>query len=418
MKIAVFIDEEVTPQFGGGYYYMERILNGLSDFDNTSNIRFCLLFPKSGGNYEIKKKHPMDTVCLGLDKFQPELPRRTSYLLKIVERYPMLFGSIIKYGAQKKEEKRNHHIVQTIRNNAIDLIYYPHQFRCLTTKVPFVATNWDLAHILAPPFPELSGPHFDNREKWYRNVIPRALSIFVESEAGKTELIRYLRLPEDKISVIPIFPGRVVELNVDPASQDRILNRFGINKEEYFFYPAQFWAIKNHYCLIKAFKIFNDKHQGRVCLVLTGSDKGNLAYVKKMIKDLKLTKVVKILGFVSETEMFALYKNAAALVMPTFLGPTNMPILEAMALGCPVACSDLPGHREQAGESAVYFKTTDYQKLSAGMLKIIKDRAFRDELRKNGFTTFQSSKFTYQNAIKAMRDSFEKLARVRNCWEN
>ena len=62
-----------------------------------------------------------------------------------------------------------------------------------------------------------------------------------------------------------------------------------------------------------------------------------------------------VLGYVPDEELPALYRRARALVMPTFLGPTNIPPLEAFACDCPVAISGIYGMPEQLGDAALYF---------------------------------------------------------------
>ena len=70
-------------------------------------------------------------------------------------------------------------------------------------------------------------------------------------------------------------------------------------------------------------------------------------------RELKVDRQIRHLGYVPANDMAALYANAEALVMPTFFGPTNIPILEAWGLGCPVITSDIRALREQAGDAAL-----------------------------------------------------------------
>lgn len=72
--------------------------------------------------------------------------------------------------------------------------------------------------------------------------------------------------------------------------------------------------------------------------------------------------------------VFALYKSAAALIMASHFGPTNMPPIEAMELGCPVICSDLGGHREILDNGALYFNSYDYFSIYNAMEDIIVNR--------------------------------------------
>src|SRR5262249_60417747 len=79
-----------------------------------------------------------------------------------------------------------------------------------------------------------------------------------------------------------------------------------------------------------------------------------------------------------------LYQGAAALVMPTYGGPTNLPPLEAVTLGCPVIYSDLAGCREQMGDAALYCDLFDPSSLADHLATLIRDPALRDRLRSAG----------------------------------
>ncbi len=92
-------------------------------------------------------------------------------------------------------------------------------------------------------------------------------------------------------------------------------------------------------------------------LVFTGSDQGNLTYMLNFIESLKLSNQIRYLGFVSDEEMVVLYTNAYAMVFPTLLGPTNMPVSEAIACECPVICSDFMGHQRTGRRCCIIYKS-------------------------------------------------------------
>ena len=204
------------------------------------------------------------------------------------------------------------------------------------------------------PFPEVSMHGiYEARKNSVEQTLFQAFAVFCESETGKKEAINLYKLYSEKIYIIPLPPGRVVDLNVLAEEQNKILSDYQLEPNKFFFYPAQFWAHKNHYNLVISFKEFILSHAD-FKLVLTGSDQGNLKYIKSIVNDLNLSENVLFTGFVEENVIYTFYKNALCLVMPTFLGPTNMPLLEAQNLGCKIICSNLPGHREMLKENAIY----------------------------------------------------------------
>ncbi|MBK8586427.1 MAG: glycosyltransferase [Bacteroidetes bacterium] len=84
-----------------------------------------------------------------------------------------------------------------------------------------------------------------------------------------------------------------------------------------FFYPAQFWAHKNHYNLLLAFKKLQNDFPD-LKLVLTGSDKGNKEYIKEVVSKLDLKNHVLFPGFVDNETMVGFYSHASAMIMPSF----------------------------------------------------------------------------------------------------
>ncbi|HZH66514.1 MAG TPA: glycosyltransferase, partial [Flavisolibacter sp.] len=99
-------------------------------------------------------------------------------------------------------------------------------------------------------------------------------------------------------------------------------------------------------------------------------------------------------------EIYTFYKHALALVMPTFLGPTNMPLLEAEALGCPVICSNLKGHWEMLGEHACYVEPNNPESIYQGM---------KDHLQFIPRKPRINEVFNLTNAVKQIETNFLHL---------
>jgi glycosyltransferase involved in cell wall biosynthesis len=144
-------------------------------------------------------------------------------------------------------------------------------------------------------------------------------------------------------------------------------------------------------------------------LVLTGSDHGNKNYILRTIKNLGLSESVIDLGFVKTEELKWIFLNSKGLVMPTFMGPTNMPLLEAGYLKCPVACSDLPGHREQLGEYGHYFNPHDPNDISRVIGIMIKGG-------NNDNNQKYLNIFNIDTALASIDDAFRDIYHIRSCW--
>ncbi|GBR74212.1 glycosyl transferase GTB-type super family, partial [Candidatus Termititenax aidoneus] len=144
-------------------------------------------------------------------------------------------------------------------------------------------------------------------------------------------------------------------------------------KKPFVFYPAQFWAHKNHVSIIEALAWLRDTKKIVIYGYFVGSDKGNLEYVKCAIKKYNLEKQVFILGFVKYPELRYLYKNALAMVYVSLLGPNNLPPLEAAALSCPVIISNIPGHLEQMGKVGLFVNAFVPQDIGRAIVALYKN---------------------------------------------
>src|SRR5262249_4054909 len=148
-----------------------------------------------------------------------------------------------------------------------------------------------------------------------------------------------------------------------PAKPD-VLRRLNVPRT-YLFYPAMFWSQKNHAVVLEACKIVRDRTGWDLGVVFTGSDQGNLEYVRSYAGELGLRGACRFLDFVKQDDLAELYKGALCLTFASFVGPDALPPLEAFALGCPVIASALPGTAEQLGDAALLFDPSDEDALAS-----------------------------------------------------
>lgn len=215
-------------------------------------------------------------------------------------------------------------------NNKVDLVFFVGSFdRAIELKrIPFIATVWDLGHRDLPSLPELgSNREFEFREWRIRNIAIKAYAIVVDSEVTKQKLESFYGIEGRRIHSLPFCPE-------EPAALPEI------QKQSFAFYPAHYWSHKNHIVLLEAIALLILKGKQPRKLKLTGLDRGNYKYLEEKVSKLGISEYVEFLGFVSKVELDFLYRQASIMVMPSLLGPTNLPPLEALLRGCPVAVSE------------------------------------------------------------------------------
>jgi glycosyltransferase involved in cell wall biosynthesis len=197
-------------------------------------------------------------------------------------------------------------------------------------------------------FPEVRNNYeFDKREFFYSGVgVKKAIAIISDSKYGKKNITKRYSVDKNRVHVLKFLPREHKEFTFI-----NINKKYNINRP-YIYYPAQFWAHKNHIYILKALKILKENFNIEIFALFSGTDYGNLSYILEQAKFMGIDKQIKYLGFVDDIEIPNLYKQSLALVMPTYFGPTNIPPLEAFKYETPVCYSDLKGLRNQVKNAA------------------------------------------------------------------
>jgi len=287
------------------------------------------------------------------------------------------------------EPKKRRYLEWRIRRLKIDLMLYPSPIaESFEIRVPFVIAIHDLQHLLQPHFPEVSADgQFEMREYLYRNVARYATLILADSAVGREDILRFYEpygVREDQVKVLPFLPADYLQSDVSASELSRVRQFYEL-PERYLFYPANFWPHKNHVRIVEAIgKLKREAHLD-VCVVFTGTSTDafahqTLADVNAMAARWDVRDAVLHLGHIPDSDMSALYTGACALVMPTFFGPTNIPVLEAWALGCPVLTSDIRGVREQVGEAGLLVRPESVEEIADAIRKLWTDEDLRQDL--------------------------------------
>jgi len=213
-------------------------------------------------------------------------------------------------------------------------------------------------HRYESAFPEAcSAEEFVVRERVCTRMCKYSKVIIVDSGVGKRQVEEsYGKGLKAKTAILPFLPPPYIMENLDKSENDYVIHKFGL-QEKFLFYPAAFWKHKNHHGLVEAIKLLGERGLN-VNAVFVGPQKNNYGYVLELINKYKLKERITILGYVDNQDIVSLYKKSVALVMPSFFGPTNIPIIEAMFLGVPVLCANVYAMPEQVGDAGLVFDNT------------------------------------------------------------
>jgi glycosyltransferase involved in cell wall biosynthesis len=407
MKIGVYCSNN-NPKSGGGYTYFIELMCALSELANESKHQFVVFTPDPD---DIRKFIPSNHIqMVRLPKY-PSIPYGFFEGLQYAIR--SFLNRFLVYNHESDNYKHTNRFEKIAKSYNIDIVWFPTP-SSIPVNIPYLATLWDLQHKVQPYFPEVSEKGiWKSREVFNSHYLQRASRIIVGTETGRKEVVRYYQIPNERIKVLPLpTPRFSLAKSLEKGSD--ILKKYGI-PQNYLFYPAQFWAHKNHANLLIALQILKQKHNVQVPLVLVGSNKGNENYIRKLISKLELSSQVHILGFVPQEDMIGFYQNALALAFMTFFGPDNLPPLEAFALRCPVIASKVSGAEEQLGDAALLVDPKSPDQIAEAINKLYNSPDLRKTLIELG--SKRAQKWTGQDFIRGIFSILDEFEAVRRCWE-
>ena len=221
-------------------------------------------------------------------------------------------------------------------------------------------------------------------------AVRRAAKIITISQFTKQELQDIYPVPDHQVAVVYNgFSGDEYRYLPDATQPD----------EPYMLYVGRIEQKKNIPRLIQAWAVAREQYHIPHKLYLVGSEGYGYSEVEELIEQHKLQDVVVRPGYVPQEEMNKLMNQASAFVFPTRYEGFGIPVLEALAAGTTVACSDIPPLREVGGEACMYFDPEDVNAMAAQIAAVAKlSQAEQVRLRKKGFEQVQ--KFSWQKCTE------------------
>ncbi len=397
MKVGVFL-AGFTPRAGGGYRIQDDIYRALLEFAGESKHDFVIF---CDGGFEVDAS-PQTSKVRWINYPQANLVER------LIEKGSREFPAfrILWHRSSRLDRMANQAGVKCIWFLSPTPVY---------VDLPYLTIVWDLQHRLQPWFPEVSAHGiWDRREIYYSWLLKRAAVIIAGTETGRREIESLYQIPADHIHLLP-HPTPQFALAAPLRDPQPALQRYGI-PDGFLFYPAQFWAHKNHVNLLLAVRQLRDEYKIILPVVFVGSDPGNRGFVQKQVNELGLTAQVHFLGFISQEDLIDLYRSAFALTYVTLFGPENLPPLEAFALGCPVVASNVAGAQEQLGDAALLVDPRNPTQIALAIKSIYDDPKLRSTLIRRGCE--RASKWTARDFVRGAFSILDDFETVLRTWDS
>lgn len=250
------------------------------------------------------------------------------------------------------------------------------------SDIPTICIVYDLQHKEYPQF--FTREERTRRDTALYNAARHASALAAISEYSRQSVLKHVEIDRDRVVTIPLRMAQRVRI-VDRQTCEAAISPLGLNYERYFLYPANFWPHKNHEALLQSFLIArNNGLAPDVKLVLTGNPDHRQHTIKELAQRLTLSASVVIPGFVDEGQFEAVLSGCAAVIFPSLFEGFGLPIIEAMAVGRPVACSRVTSLPEVADDAALMFDPRTPSAIASAMTRLMSDQRLRARLIASG----------------------------------
>jgi len=390
MKIGIAIEGLKNVKTGCEYFTYNIIQNMLkidnkNDYVLLQHERFDTEFDYGNPKIILLKRNSLFKMMRKIASIMPK---------KIIH------FTVIKYISQKIFNQLSAH---TKKIESLDILFVPSQHSTQLAENEFkyrVVCIYDITPML---FPEL---HRSSTVLYYgtilKNMLNKSDCVVTISESTKKDIIRHMQIAENKIKII--YPGLNPHIH-KIQDYNAALEKYNISGE-FILYLGTLEPRKNIPVLLEAFSLlkkdgFNEK------LVLAGRKGWLFDEIFKTIKRLHLEKDVIFTDYVEEKYVSQLYSAAKLFVYPSLYEGFGMPILEAMACGCPVITSNTSSLPEAGGNAVLYFDPKNPKNIFEQMKKALLSEKLRKDMIKKG--VMHASQFSWEKSAREIINIFNEI---------
>lgn len=417
-KSSACIAVDLTPVLPGGENGGAKLMT-LELLKRLSLIadewKFVLLTSeKSHSELAILDAHNVRRICI--HHSDGNSVRSTAVFPRVVAYARQWFSSILPLPVKIRLGYLLGRAVKRVRRGSLlselnaDLLFCPFTAPLLyDPAVPVVSVVYDLQYRDYPQF-------FDSADRYHRHrhfmeACRYASRIICISDFVRSTVIRHGNVPPERVKTVYIqLPHRLRtrQLNCESPA----LSRFSVQKNQFILYPANFWHHKNHNLLLTAYGIYlAGNPEPALKLVCTGVPNARMEYMRVAARKMGLEDKIVFTGFLSDEELSGLMESCLAVVFPSLYEGFGMPVIEAMAFGKPVLCSNVTSLPEIAGNAALLFDPRKPEEIAAAIARIQTDRILAARLAEKGqqrVSMFGGADEMARQYIQVFRDAMDR----------
>lgn len=271
-----------------------------------------------------------------------------------------------------------------------------------------ITTIHDMTYVL---YPEIVEEKTMSRiKKGIEYSVNRADKIITVSESSKCDIIKYLKVPNDKIEVI--YNG--VEYNrfardYNEEEKVKVKQKYSL-PDNYILYMGTLEPRKNIESIVEAFKLFKEQSylkEKDFKLVIAGKKGWMFESIFELVNKLNLQENVIFTDYVDEKDKPLIYNMAQLFVFPSIYEGFGIPVLEAMASSVPVITSNVSSLPEVAGDAAILVDPKDTLSIAKNIHDILSDENLKDELINKGH--IQAQIFTWEASAEKLYEIYKSM---------
>jgi glycosyltransferase involved in cell wall biosynthesis len=287
-----------------------------------------------------------------------------------------------------------------------ELIYSVALTGPLRTRAAHVVSVADTTWISHPDPGEM------NTVRLWRAIVPpvvrRADRVIAVSRAGRDDIVRFLRVPADRVDVVHNGPG--AEPGLAPTPERELREHLGLGDGPIVLSVSAQKVHKNLMRLVEAIKVVASSHPD-VRLVLPGNVSEHGRELLATAGELGIGDNVVLPGWVSDEDLEGLYATSSCFVVASLNEGFGLPVVEAMQRGLPVASSNAGSLPEAGGDAARYFDPLDVTAIAESIAALLDDTDLRQRMSAAGRA--QAATFTWERSARETLESFERAWHAR-----
>lgn len=232
----------------------------------------------------------------------------------------------------------------------------------------------------------------------YKTILYKTDKIIVDSESTKKDLVKYFNINELKITVIYAAVCREYKVIKNRNTEAKRMRKKYHLSFPFILFVGTLEPRKNLPRLIEAFHKLKIRNSFKHKLVIVGKKGWNYKNIFEIINKLGEKENVVFTGYIPDEDLIFLYNTASLFVFPSLYEGFGLPVLEAMACGCPVICSNTSSLPEVAGGAAMMIDPYKVEALINAMEKMLIDENLRKSMIEKGLK--QVEKFSWINTAR------------------